>query len=308
VNPAIVKRILLPLHEAIVGRPTLSRAADLESSQWESPQELRELQHRKLRRLLVHAWHHCPFYRQVLADLNLSPRRMTGLDDLSRLPVLTKADIRRHGHTMCWPNVPGGLRPYNTGGSTGEPLIFHFDLNRQASDQAARIRTHRWFDADIGDPEVFLWGSPVEITRQDRLKMLRDRLTNQLLLNAFAMSAERMDLYLNRIEHYNPVSLFGYPSSLALLCEHARRRGRRLFVPHLKAVFATGERLDDHDRRLIADFLRVPVANGYGSREGGFIAHECPHGSMHITSEDLIVEILDDSGRPVPVGSPDRSS
>ena len=43
----------------------------------------------------------------------------------------------------------------------------------------------------------------------------------------------------------------------------------------------------------------MPVADGYGSREAGFIAHQCPHGTYHLTSESVITELLDDCGRPV---------
>jgi phenylacetate-CoA ligase len=46
----------------------------------------------------------------------------------------------------------------------------------------------------------------------------------------------------------------------------------------------------------------APVANGYGGRDAGFIAHECPEGGLHITAEDVIVEILDARGQPVPAG------
>ncbi|MGH8684732.1 MAG: phenylacetate--CoA ligase family protein, partial [Nitrosospira sp.] len=45
-----------------------------------------------------------------------------------------------------------------------------------------------------------------------------------------------------------------------------------------------------------------PVANGYGGRDAGFIAHECPQGGMHITAEDIIVEIVDPQGVPLPSG------
>jgi phenylacetate-CoA ligase len=47
-----------------------------------------------------------------------------------------------------------------------------------------------------------------------------------------------------------------------------------------------------------------PVANGYGGRDAGFIAHDCPAGGMHITAEDIIVELIDREGKPVPVGTP----
>jgi phenylacetate-CoA ligase len=44
------------------------------------------------------------------------------------------------------------------------------------------------------------------------------------------------------------------------------------------------------------------VANGYGGRDAGFIAHACPEGNMHITAEDIIVEIVDPEGRALPAG------
>ncbi|MBN1341141.1 MAG: phenylacetate--CoA ligase family protein [Phycisphaerae bacterium] len=301
-NPSIVKHILLPLHERFVGRATFDRWRELERTQWWSRERLRELQLRKLRLLLHHAWAHVPFHRRRLAELGLNPRCVTSLDVLRDLPLMTKQDIRAHRRSLRWPGVPGGLCRYNTGGSTGEPLIFEYDLGRQAYDQAARMRTHRWFGADVGDKEVYLWGSPVELSRQDRLKTFRDRLTNQLLLSAFEMSGQRMDDYIDRIERYDPVSLFGYPSSLALLSRHTMSRGRRPRLGRLGVVFVTGELLYDHQRERIEEAFGVPVANGYGSREGGFIAHECPRGSMHVTSENVILEIVDEAGAAVPAG------
>jgi len=165
------------------------------------------------------------------------------------------------------------------------------------------MRTHRWFGVDVGDREVYLWGSPHEINTQHRLKEWRDRLTNELLLSAFALTPGRMDEYLARIARFEPRCLFGYPSSLALLCEHGLACGRIERPASLRAVFVTGELLDEGQRRVISDCFRVPVADGYGSREAGFLAHECPHGAMHVTDENVILEVVDESGHPVEAGA-----
>jgi phenylacetate-CoA ligase len=55
------------------------------------------------------------------------------------------------------------------------------------------------------------------------------------------------------------------------------------------------------DREKIAAYFEVPVADGYGSRDAGFIAHECPEGRLHVTAENVLVEIVDDH-RPVAAG------
>lgn len=66
--------------------------------------------------------------------------------------------------------------------------------------------------------------------------------------------------------------------------------------------FCTSERLYDHQREAISSAFACPVANGYGGRDAGFIAHECPAGGMHITAEDIIVEIIDENGSIQPTG------
>ena len=47
---------------------------------------------------------------------------------------------------------------------------------------------------------------------------------------------------------------------------------------------------------MIAEVFGCPVANGYGARDAGFIAHECPSGSMHISAEDIVVETVRPDG------------
>ena len=96
--------------------------------------------------------------------------------------------------------------------------------------------------------------------------------------------------------------LFGYPSAIALIASHAEKCGTPLHNLGLKVVFVTSERLYDHQRETISRVFGCPVANGYGGRDAGFIAHQCPAGGMHITAEDIIVEILDTDGRALPPG------
>jgi len=94
--------------------------------------------------------------------------------------------------------------------------------------------------------------------------------------------------------------LFGYPSSLALLAEFIINNGYKVDNVGIKVVFVTSERLYEHQRTAIEAAFGAPVANGYGGRDAGFIAHQCPHGAMHITAEDIIVEIVDEDGEVLP--------
>jgi phenylacetate-CoA ligase len=134
------------------------------------------------------------------------------------------------------------------------------------------------------------------------VKTVRDRLINQLVLNAFAMSPARMDQYLDAIEAFAPRCLYGYASSVALLAAHAQERNRKLHLPQLKVVCTTGEPLFDYQRALIQSVVGAPVANEFGSRDIGFTAHETPQGQVLLMSESIILEVLDEAGQPVSPG------
>ncbi|HHM06079.1 MAG TPA: phenylacetate--CoA ligase family protein [Gammaproteobacteria bacterium] len=303
--PALSRHVVYPLQEALLRRPTFAYLRELERSQYWSREALEQLQRRKLQALLRSAAAHCPWHadRIAAAGIELDPAAPPPtLADLRRLPTMAKKDAVEHGARMRWLGVPGGAEKYNTGGSSGEPLVFYFGRWRQASDAAGRMRARRWWGVDVGEREVYLWGAPVELSKTDRIKTLRDRLLNQLVLNAFDMSPAAMDEYLGAIRAYRPRCVYGYASSVALLAAHAQARGRHLRLPGLKVVCTTGEPLYPHQRELIEQVFGVPAANEFGSRDIGFTAHETPEGQMLLMSESIILEVLNESGEPVAPG------
>lgn len=303
----LVRNVLYPLHERVLGRPTFRLLRDLEDSQWRSAAELRAMQAAKLARLLQRATAAFPDYRGWLASHRFDTSGEAPFDLLQRLPLVDKRTLRRFAGRD--PRGLGfrrfgraGIRRMTTGGSTGEPLTFLVDPMRSAYDKAARMRTHRWFGVEPGDREAYVWGAPLAEKRQDRLRSLRDFFLNDRLYSAFDLSRESIRRYVRRMRAFNPVCVFGYPSSLVTLCRLAAEQGIKPTLPALKALFVTGEVLDDQQRRTLERFFNVPVANGYGGRDSGFCAHECTHGCMHVTSEHIIMEIVDPQGRPLPSG------
>jgi len=239
----------------------------------------------------------------MFAAVGMAPGNVQSLGDLAKLPLLTKPLIRANVDRLKADDA-GKLMRYNTGGSSGEPLVFYMGADRVSHDVAAKWRATRWWGVDIGDPEIVVWGSPIELGAQDRLRQLRDRVLRTELLPAFDMSETNLDRFIERIKAKRPKMLFGYPSALAYIARHAERRNERVDGLGIKVAFVTSESLYDHQRRQIEKTFGCRVANGYGGRDAGFIAHECPEGSLHITAEDLIVELIDADGRVVPAGEP----
>jgi phenylacetate-CoA ligase len=303
--PAWLARSVYRAQEAAVRRPTFALLDEIERTQWLPRAGIEAVQTQRLNQLLATALAHSPWHAARLRAAGLDDAVAAGsvtLADLVRLPTMNKRDARENVEQLVWRGVPGGVFSYTTGGSSGEPLIFYFGRARQASDAAGRMRARRWWGVEAGEREAYLWGAPVELNKTDRIKTLRDRLLNQLVLNAFAMSPARMDTYLDALLAWQPRCLYGYASSVALLAAHAEARQRRLRLPGLRVVCTTGEPLYPHQCELIARVFGAPVANEFGSRDIGFTAHEAPGGQMLLMSESHFVEVLDPHGQPVAPG------
>lgn len=299
----LASSVLFPLHERFKGHDSAARRRALEQSQYLPPDDLAALQLGRLQHFLADIGRHVPFYAERFRDIGFDPSALRSVADLHALPLLDKAQIRIAGDRLKADDA-GPLTRYNTGGSSGEPLIFFTGKARRSHDVAAKWRATRWWGVDIGDRELVVWGSPVELGAQDRLRQIRDALLRSHLLPAFEMSAANLDHFVARIRRVRPAMLFGYPSSLALIARHARARGVAMDDLGIRVVFVTSERLYDDQRADIAAVFDAPVANGYGARDAGFIAHQCPAGSLHLSVEDIVVETLLPDGSPAGIGVP----
>ncbi len=297
----LVWNIIYPLHERLKGHPTLRILKELEAAESLTASQLQELRMAKLRRFLAYGNDNVPYVRRILLDTGMQPDAFHEIRDLAKLPVMRKPEVRKYRSELR-SRLAGKLGQYSTGGSTGEPLLYDLPKERVGAWTACRQRTMRWWGLSVGDKEYALWGAPVELTQQDRMRNLRDKLLRTKLVSAFDMSEAVMTRYLNLLEMSPCRTIFAYPSSIYLLCVQARKERRNLRRLGIKAVFVTGEVLFQHQRELIAETLNCPVASGYGGRDSGFISHECPQGGMHIMADATIVEILDASGQPVPTG------
>jgi phenylacetate-CoA ligase len=295
--------VIFRAHECAKKHATYRYLREMEIADRFSPTELDELQRRKLRDLIEYSYAHVPYWRTRMNQLGLKPLDIRGPADLSLLPLMRKADARAN-REMLRSEIAGKMASFTTGGSTGDPLIFDLAKRRVASRVACRQRTSRWWGVSFGDPELAIWGSPVELTRQDAIRNIRDRFLATRLLSAFEMNDAVMSRYLDVLESGHYVQVFGYPSALYLLCLHARREKRNLRRLGVKVAFVTGEVLFPYQREVISETLSCPVANGYGGRDSALIAHECPQGGMHVLADAVILETVDSDGRPVPEGEP----
>lgn len=291
----IVSSLIFPVHERLKRHQSVEKRKELERSQWVSLPELTALRNDKLHTFIQSIYSSVPYYRTLMDSLGIKPEHVKEVADLRQLPLLDKSLIRANSAKLV-SSTARHLTSMSTGGSSGEPLRFQVGKARVTHDVAAKWRATRWWGVDIGDREIVVWGSPVELNKQDRVKLIRDAVFRSRLLPAFDMSASSLDAYISAIRDFKPRMLFGYPSSLSYIARHAEKSGIKLDDLGIKVCFVTSESLYPHQSEVISRIFDCPVANGYGGRDAGFIAHACPAGKMHISAEDIIVEIVDEQG------------
>lgn len=297
----IVSSLLFPLHEKLKKHDTVAIKKALEQSQWQSKEQILAQQEKRLHSFLSTAVEQVPYYRQLFEQLGVSAQDIQCKADLTKLPFLDKAVIRQHFEQLKADNA-GPVSPFTTGGSSGTPLTFLLSNERVSHDVAEKWRATRWWGVDIGDKEIVAWGSPIELGAQDKVRLFRDKLFRSTLVPAFDMDDTKLLNFIDTIKAEKPKMLFGYPSVFSLIAKTAQKHNIQVDNLGIEVVFVTSERLYPYQREAIESTFGAPVANGYGGRDAGFIAHQCPDGKMHLSAEDIVVEIIDREGNPLPDG------
>jgi phenylacetate-CoA ligase len=286
--------LTMPTHKWLIRRRAKDLYLDLRQSQWLSPTELREVQLAKLQRLLQHAYVHVPYYRQAMIRAGVRPEDVQSLDDLGRLPLLEKHDVRRRLHFELFADDhrKRDMHRITTSGSSGEPFVTYADRHQLEMRFATTLRAMEWTGWRFGDPQVRLWHQTLGL---NRLQVWRERvdawLLRRLFIPAFEMKTSTLEGFIDRIREHNPVLIDGYAESLNFLATYVRDGGSPGFSP--KAVISSAQALPDSIRAVIEESLKTTVYDKYGAREFSGIAYQCGESpDHHVMDESYIVELL----------------
>lgn len=264
--------------------------------------EVLVLQDERLRRLVKYAYDNVPYYHKIFEQRALKPDDIESSRDLVKLPILTKRLIRDNFSDLVARGFPKReLITCYTGGSTGEPLRFYGarkDIHGWGC--AAGLRAYGWVGYEVGAKCALLCEkSPYESTTARFSRITRHFLERIVLFDALEISEEKLPLFAKRLEGFQGGFIKGYPTAIYLLARFIEREGQPKIRP--KAIIAVGEELSDFQRELFSKVFECDVYVYYGSVEVQAIASECSqHSGYHISAENIVVEIVDDEGKPVP--------
>ncbi|MHC1731086.1 MAG: phenylacetate--CoA ligase family protein [Bacteroidales bacterium] len=261
----------------------------------------REFQSIELRKLLEHSFETVPFYNKAYknAGFTLETIKKLELNELAKLPILSKEHLRRYGtSTLVSLKCKKKGRFFSSSGSSGTPtqILFSNDMHQKWS-AAFEARIRNWAGLTRFNSRGMIGGRRIVPSGISKGPFYRyNNAEKQIYFSAYHISPQTAENYAYAINKYKPDYMTGYAMSNYFLASIFDQQGIR--VPNLEAVITSSEQLSPEMRET---FLRVYGCKTYDSYSGveacGLIS-ENEYGQLLISPDVGIMEILNDNGEP----------
>ena len=286
--------------------PLAAAVLQLDRTQWLEADAVAAAQRRQLAALAVHFAIHSPWFCHRLEQAGLVAEDLAKPGALQLLPPIHRREAQAEFAKQHVTELPPGHAPthkVNTSGSTGEPVIVWKTAANHLQWLALTMRYYLWHEPDFGGRLALIramlpktgpakqWGAPMSALFATGPSLRIDIETDL---------PKQLDLLID----FKPTSLIVYPSNLDALLDEMDRRGASL--PSLKRVRTLGETLSPALRGRASARLNATVRDCYSTEELGYVAIECEAGSLHVNSETVIVEIVDEKGEAAAGEAPGR--
>ena len=255
--------------------------------------KLTKYQNEKLREIVKYAWNNVPFYHEKFREAGVKPTDIKTIEDLSKLPIIRKDDIKRNGIRMISREYDiAKLRKLRTSGSTGEPLFFYISGKEDEFRKAKHLRANIACGQRPRDKWVAIT-SPPYFSQATKL---------QRLLGIYApVSVSVFDDVVNQIsiiEKLRPDVLDGYGSSLLLLAREIEKMGIDTIKPRL--LLSGADLIGPRSRHFVENVFGAPLYDQYSSAEFERLAWQCKEkNGYHIDADSVIMEFVDENGENV---------
>jgi phenylacetate-CoA ligase len=240
------------------------------------------------------------FYRRLWDEAGVDPQKFRGLEDLHRLPTITKQELRALAAGIKR-NPPRGERMiwHETSGSTGEP----FELVRSWDEERFLTVVRNWVTRNLGGaarlrqarvrvPADFDWLDDRPLRLLNRLGLYRSRIFS---------CYDPPELIWEQLSAYAPDVIIGYPETMARLARYGLDAQLRDIRPQLVRV--GGEVCTPLMQQQISEAFQAPVYQTYSTTEFNLVGWSCPKSQLfHLCDPTVLVEVLNEKGNPAAEG------
>jgi phenylacetate-CoA ligase len=277
------------------GYPAARTMAFLQQSQdWQRAQLL-SYRDERVRSLVLHCYENVPYYRRVMEASRLRPHDITRAEDLTKLPLLTKGDLRRHQTALLARNISSDSVAWSrTGGTTGEPIRVAKDKHCAAWESMSYERGLHWGGLSVDQPRIRLFGGSLGLDRMRWTTRIGKIFRRDLLLPAFELRSDTAPVFFEAIRRSGLRHVVGYASALYRLAKLADVMARDVCFD---AVFPTAEQLlpEWHDQIRKSFACKILPYYGCGEMNSlGFVKDANP--SYVIPEEHCLIEAVREDG------------
>jgi phenylacetate-CoA ligase len=269
----------------------------------QSPADIRLFQEKALIDLLDYVSINSGFYREHFRKHGVNPSEIRSLGDLSNIPPTSKDDLQSGSSDFICVKRNRIIDYLTTSGTSGDPVVFALtenDLKRLAYNEYMGFRC-------------------AGCTRNDILQLMTTIDRRFMAGMAYFLGSRRLgsamirvgngipELQWDTIKRFSPTTLIAVPSFLINIIEYAEKNGIDHRSSGVKRAICIGDSLRNTDfsfntlgRKIHEKWPELDLYSTYASTEMAASFTECSHGQGgHHHPELLIVEFLDDNGKPV---------
>lgn len=262
-------------------------------------EEIRRYRDERLQTFIRHAYETVPFYRRRFEQSGVLPEDINSIDDLGKLPILTKEEVQEHYSEIVSPAVPKNKRVIaHTSGTTGGGLRFATTLSSSQEQWAIWWRYRKWHGLEMGTWCGYFGGRSVVPLSQTRQPFWRYNYPGrQILFSAYHMSPDNLSTYVNELRRRQPLWLHGYPSLLALIASYILEKKVDLGY-RVRWVTIGAENLLPQQAEVMQKAFGVRPKQHYGMAEAVANISECEYGRLHVDEDFAAVEFIQNPSGP----------
>ncbi len=268
-----------------------------------SREEIVAIQNKKLKEQVKHVWDNVPYYRKKMEEAGVTPDDVQTIDDLKKLPFLSKADLREaYPYGLVGMPLKDCVRIQSTSGTTGKRVVAFYtkeDIDLWEDCCARAIVAAGGTNEDVCQVSYgygLFTGGPGLNGGSHKVGCLT--------VPTSSGNTERQIMF---IRDLNTTILCCTPSYAAYLGETMKEMGLSPEEIPLKAGIFGAEAWSEEMRHDIEKTLGIKAYDIYGLTElsGPGVAFECcAQSGMHINEDHFLAEIIDpNTGEPLPDGT-----
>lgn len=260
----------------------------------------------RIQRILNAAYNEVPYFNQVINELIEDTSEITPYL-ISKMPIFSKTDIVDIG----WPNFAAGeyldnelntkpasnSRLERTSGTSGNPMRILWNNDDYYS---STINHWKFRRKNYGIMPSSKMCTTAKTLPRKQLYSINGS-GNKLTLGIGKLNLNTIGMLIDEMNEFRPEWLYIQNSVLYILIYFARRLGKTL-PDSIRYIEYIGEPLCEYYRKNISEVIPAPYSNMYGCVETNGISYSCDCGRNHLLTENVLVEIVDQTGHPVMEG------